>query len=143
MLRLDGERHAGGTRVVQQCADPVAHHFARAGEILVDDRAAAILRQAADREDEAARAEFAGFVDGAAVVVLRRAPAAAIGRGEHAAAAQARHDESGVAKSARRIGKAGRRDLVAPRRDAANAVARAAGDDLGQRPLRADGGRVE
>jgi len=33
MQRLDRERHAGGTRVFEQRADAVAHHFARASQI--------------------------------------------------------------------------------------------------------------
>ena len=37
MQRLDGERHAGGPRVLEQLADAVAHHLARAGQVLARD----------------------------------------------------------------------------------------------------------
>ncbi len=78
--RLDRERHARAARVVEELADAVAHHFARAGEILRFDRAGAILRQPADDEDQASRAERERLVDRAPVVVLRRAPAFAVRR---------------------------------------------------------------
>ena len=55
--RLDRQRHAGGTRVFEQFADAVAHHFARAGEVLRRDRAVTVLGQPADDQHEARRAE--------------------------------------------------------------------------------------
>ncbi len=122
-------------RVAEQLADAVAHHFARAGEILRFDGAGAILRQPADDEYQAARAEGERLVDRAPVVVLRRAPAFAVRGREHPAAAIAGDRESGVADAPRRVLQPGGRHLVPPGRDAANAVAGASGDDLRQRPL--------
>ena len=106
-------------------------------------RAVAAFRQAADDEDQALRAERQRLVDGAAVVVQRRAPALAIRRRKHPAAAIAGDREPGVADAQRRVLESRRGDLVAPRRDAANAVPRAAVDDLRQRPLLPHGGGVE
>ena len=83
------------------------------------------------------------LVDGAPVVVERGAAAFAVGRRKHAAAAVARHGQAGVADAPRRVVEAGRGDLVAPRRDAADAVPRAGLDDVGQRPLRAHGRGVD
>ena len=124
MQRLDRERHARAARVFEQLAQAVAHHFARAGEVARHDLAAAILRQAADDEHEALRAERQRLVDGAAVVVVRGAPAFAIGRRKHAAAAEPGDGQAGVANAPRRVVEARRRHLVAPRRDAADAVPR-------------------
>ena len=128
--RLDRERHARRARVAEELADAVAHHFARAGEILRFDGAGAILRQPAHDEYQAARAQGERLVDRAPVVVLRRAPAFAVRGREHSAAAIAGDRESGVAYAPRRVLQPGGRHLVAPRRDAANAVAGASGDDL-------------
>ena len=63
--------------------------------------AVAILRQAADDEHEARRAEGERLVDRAPVVVVRRAPALAIDGGKHAAAAIAGDREPAVADAQR------------------------------------------
>ena len=87
-----------------------------------------ILRQAADDQHDAGRAQRLGFVDRAAVVVARLAAMRGVGR-EHAAAAIARQFEPGVAHRPHRAVEADGRDLVAPGIDGADAVPRAGLDD--------------
>jgi len=100
-------------------------------------------RQTADDQDQAGGAERERLVDRPPVVVECCAPAFAIDRGEHPAAAVAGYRETGIADAQRRVLQSCRRDLVAPWGDAANTVARAPVDDLRQRPLLADGRGVE
>ena len=90
MQRLDRQRHARRARVFEQLADAVAHHLARAAEVLANDAAVAVLGQAADDQHQAGRPQRQRLVDGALVVVERSASAGAVGRREHAAAAVAR-----------------------------------------------------
>ena len=128
MQWLDRERHVCLPRMGQERSERVAHLPARVGDV------AGALRQSADHEDEALRADGGGFVDCAAVVVERRAPPGVIGGGKHAAAAKAgdghpvRADEF-----CRALETAGLHD-VAPGRDRGNAGAGAAFDELLQRP---------
>jgi hypothetical protein len=94
-------------------------------------------------QHQAARAEGRRLVDGAAVVVDRRRETAAALGGEPAAAAEAGHHKPRIPDAPRARGEAQGRDLVAPGRDAADAVACAAVDDAVERPLLAQGGGVE
>ena len=128
MQRLDRERHVCLPRMGQERGERVAHLPSRVADV------ARALRQPADHEDEALRADGGGFVDRAAVVVERRAPPGVIGGGKHAAAAKAgdghpvRADEF-----CRALEAAGLHD-VAPGRDRGNAGAGAAFDELLERP---------
>ena len=78
--RLDRQRHAGRARVVEQLGDAVAH-LARAPAMSFEPAPVGVLRQAADDEHEARRAERQRLVDGAAIVVARRGAARGVGRG--------------------------------------------------------------
>ena len=84
MQRLDRERHAGLRAHGAAAPRAVAHLLARAGDVAASPSAARPTI-----EHEALRADGGGFVDGAAVVVERRAPAGVVGGGKHAAAAKA------------------------------------------------------
>ena len=86
------------------------------------------LRQAADDEDKAGRAERRRLVDRAPVVVPRLLAVRAVGR-EHAAAAVAGELEPRVLHGAHGAVEPDRRDLVAPGRDRAHAVPGAGLDD--------------
>ena len=77
MQRLDGERHLRGACFRKERGYGIAHLLARAAHVLRS------LRQPADHEHQALRAELVRFFEGAAVIV------APIGRGEKAAAAKA------------------------------------------------------
>jgi hypothetical protein len=114
--RLDRDRHAARARVVEDRAEAVADHVARAAQIL---RA---LREPARDDDEAPRLDRRGLVDRAQVVVDRGLAAFAVGRREESAAAQAGHRQAVVAKNARGFLCADLRQLVAPRTDAADVV---------------------
>src|SRR5450631_417841 len=116
MQRLDRERHTRGMRVFTQLADA---------------------------EHEARRAEFQSFVDGTFVVIERGAASRAVGGRKHAAATIAGEAQTRVANVLRRFLETRCRDLIAPWRYVANAVVRASGDYLGQRPLLAQRGRVD
>ena len=83
------------------------------------------------------------LVDGALVVVERRASSRAISGRKHAAATVARQAQTRIANALRRFLETRRGNLITPRRDKADATARAAGDDLGQRPLLAHGRCVD
>jgi hypothetical protein len=141
--RLDRQRHPGIASVQKEFADAVAHHFSCAGEILRFDFAVAADGQAPDDQDQALRAQRNRFVDRAPVVVQSRPPAVAIGRWKHSAAAIAANDKSSVADARCGLLEASGRDLVAPRRNAADAVAGATVDDLRQRPLLPHRGGIE
>ena len=143
MQRLDCKRHRGGPGVFEELSDPVAYHFPCAGHVLGNDATVAILRQTADDEHEAGRTERQRLVDRALVVVERCLAAGAIHGGEHTATTITRQRETGVAKALRGLLEARRRHLVAPGRDPADTTARAAGDDLRQRPLLAHGRGVD
>ena len=129
MQRLDRERHVGLLGVFQHFGDGVMDLRARGRDVL-RGRASRprILRQAADDQHDAGRAQRLGLVDGAAVVVARLDAVRRV-RGEHAAAAIARQFEPGVAHRARGAVEADGRDLVAPGIDGADAVPRAGLDD--------------
>jgi len=108
-------------------------HFSCAGEILQFDFPIAADGKPPDDQDQALRAQRNRFVDRAPVVVQSRPPAVAIGRWKHSAAAIAANDKSSVADARCGLLEASGRDLVAPRRNAADAVAGATVDDLRQR----------
>src|SRR5215510_6109088 len=114
--RLDRERHARRARVVEDLADPVAHHLARAGEVL------RFLRQPAGYDDEAVRSERRCVIDRAQVVVDRRLTTLAVRGGKEACADEAGDGEAVVADHPRRLLRAGFRHLVPPGRDAADVV---------------------
>ena len=132
MQRLDGERHAAAAGMIQQRCDSFSDLHPRAGDVL---RA---IGQAADDEDQAFRADCRCVVHRSPVVVQRCQPAGR-GRGrEHAAAAQAGDPQVGIPDEPGGASRPAFVELVAPRRDAADAVPGAAGDALLQGPLRAD-----
>ena len=101
-----------------------------------------ILRQAADHQHDAGRAQRLGFVDGAAVVVARLDAMRGVG-GEHAAAAIAGQFQPGIAHRAHRAIEPDGRDLVAPGIDGADAMPRAGLDDGCEIALLADRRRVQ
>ena len=138
MQRLDRQRHVGLLGVFHHFGDGVVDLRPRRRDIL-RDRAARprILRQAADHQHDAGRAERLGFIDRAAVVVARLGAMRGIRR-EHAAAAIARQIEPGVAHRSHRAVEPDRRDLVAPGIDGADAMPRAGVDDLKEIALLAD-----
>ncbi len=128
MQRLDRERHARLPRVRQKRVQRLAHLHARAGDV------ARAFRQAADHEHEALRADRGRLVDGAAVVVERGAAGGFVGGREHAAAAEPGDGHAvGADELARALGAARLHD-VAPGRDRRHANARAALNQLLQRP---------
>jgi hypothetical protein len=124
--RLDPEPHPvlGGDR--QQPLDAAGDVLARPGQVAVD-------RRAADEHDHVG-AQRRRLLDCPAVVVVGAAPPGRVGRREEAAAAQARDAQAGVGDHCGAALHAGLGDLVAPRRDRADAVLDAGLDDLGQRP---------
>src|SRR5258708_9203347 len=120
--RLDGQLHAGLSRVRQQRGDAVADDPAGAGDV------ARAGGEAADDEHQALRADRRRLLDGAAVVV-----ACAVARAEHAAAAEAGDGHAVIGEDARRLGNAAFGEAIAPWRDGADAVTRQRLDGLAQR----------
>jgi hypothetical protein len=83
---------ASGILLALACSSSVAmpsHLAARQRDVLVRCLAGQRAGQAAHHQHQAGGVQFAGFVDGAAVVVVRGLQAGRIRRGEHAAAAVA------------------------------------------------------
>ncbi len=143
MQRLDRQRHADLARVVERRRDAVLHLLARAGDVLGQRGAGERAGQAADDEHEAGGVQRLRLVDGAAVVVERGLAAGGIDRREHAAAAVAGQRQAVRAHQRGGALQADRRDLVAPRRDRADAVAGAGLDDRVERAGAAQGGGVD
>jgi hypothetical protein len=73
--------------VFKQGSDAVMHLAARQRDVLVRRLAGQCAGQAAHHQHQAGGIQFAGLVDGAAVVVMRCLEAGRIGRGKHAAPA--------------------------------------------------------
>ena len=143
MQRLDCERHVGLLRVFQHFGDSVMDLRARGRDIFRSSTSRPrILRQAADDQHHAGRAQRLGFVDGAAIVVTRFDAARRIRR-EHAAATIARQFESSVAHRPHRTVEAYGRHLVAPGIYGADAMPRAGLDDGDEIALLADRRRVQ
>ena len=129
MQRLDGERHPGTSGVVEQRADAVLHHCCAP----LRDRAMAgsgprELRQTADDENKARRAERDRLVDRAAVVVPRFLRPDRVAR-KHASAAISGQRQPGRLHGLDRAVEPDRRDLIAPRRYRARSPLCACVDD--------------
>ncbi len=138
MQRLDRQWHLRGARMVQQFGDGVVHLCPRLRDVLRGRTARPrILRQPADHQHQAGRAQRLGLIDGAAVVVARLDAMRGVGC-KHPAAAIARQFEAGVAHRAACAIEPDGRDLIAPRIDGADAVPRAGVDDLQEIALLAD-----
>ena len=135
MQRLDRQRHVGGAGVLEQFPDAIAHLAARQCDVLVRRLARQSARQPAHHQHQARGVEFAGLVNGAAVVVPRGTQALRIGRREHAASAVAGEFQAMCLDQPGNCFKTCGGDLIAPGRDGANAPARAGFDDFRQRQL--------
>lgn len=92
-------------------------------------------RQTADHQHQAGGIQFAGFIDGAAVVGMRGLQPGGIGSGEHAAAAIARELQSMFFDEGRDFVEAHGCNLVTPWRDGRDAACHAGFDDLVQRQI--------
>src|SRR5712671_4367064 len=137
MQRLDRERDARRTRVIEHSADPVPHYRSRAREVL---RA---RKESADHEHQAPCLEGRGIVDRAQVVVYRGLARPAVRAREHPSAAQPGHGEAVVANRSGRFLRAHLGELIAPGRYAPDAVAGAALDHAAQVPLFPQRGGIE
>jgi hypothetical protein len=122
MQRLDREGHAIDRACSSNSPMPSRTISPRALQITRNDATAPVLRQAADDEDEATCAERQRLVDRTPIVVPGGAASLAVRRRQTSRRAQSGHRQTGVANSLRRVGETGRRDLIAPRCDASNAV---------------------
>src|SRR5206468_9755073 len=99
----------------------------------------AAFRQSADDQHQTLRGKLRRLLDGAAVLLDGGGEPRTAARGKESAAAKSGHGESRVADPALRLVEPELRDLVAPGRDATDAVPLAAGDDPVELPLRAHG----
>ena len=123
MQRLDGERHACLSRLRENFENGLLHRLARARQIL---RAGG---EAAHDQHQALRAERVSFVDRAPIVIEP------VFRSKEAAAAKPGYGQSVGLDGFHGLTQAHLRNLVAPRRDAANVVPCAAVDHLRKVPL--------
>src|SRR6266536_4281822 len=117
--------------------DALLHERPRPGDI------PAAVRQPAHDQHQTLRRKLRRLLDGAAVLLEGGGEPRAAACGEKTAAAQPGPGQAGVADPELRLLESERRNLVAPGRDAADAVPLAAGDDLVELPLRPHGGGVE
>ena len=135
MQRLDRERHARGARVARSSPMPsrtISRAPARSFDSIVPSRffGSPPTTSTRHRAPSASASSTARRLSSCAARRPSRSE-----RREHPAAAIAGDRESGIPDAPRRVLQAGGRHLVSPGRDAADAVAGASGDGLGQRPL--------
>jgi hypothetical protein len=143
MQRLDRQRHSGRAGIFEKLRDAVFDLRVRGGDILARRAAGTgILREAPRDQHETRCAQRLRFIHRAAVVVARLDPVDRVGR-EHAAAAISGKRKPGVADCLGGALDPGRRNLIAPGVDRANAVPRAGLDDVEQCALLAHGRSVQ